>query len=460
MSCCRLRPIFLLVFFCSSNLFGDVIYLKNGKQIECDSAWEEGKVLKYKVPHGTISIPTSMVLRIEKTKQKPQVAAEVKTEKTQTQAALSTEQLSSQDLAEIKRKIQTDPSTQSQMAGLYTGMGLSAIDKKDFAGALENFQKAYDLEKTTTTTMNLALLCYFLKDDWNAEKYFQELLKMNPKDPVVLNYLGEIAWRNEDLAAAQSYWQQSYEMKRTPEIQEKLARLKKEKQASDSYEGSTSPHFLLKYDGGTADPNLVRAISDYLEEAYNQLSKQFEIYPASPFLVILYPQKVFFDITDAPFWSSGVNDGKIKLPVRGLTSITEELENVLIHELTHSFVDNKTGGNCPRWLQEGLAEHVEGNQIDEEKLKALGAYLKGNPDLTISNLGGSFNSAPAEVAGILYLVSHSFTEYLINQYQFYQMNTLLENLGNGESVSKAIEETYLLPLSDLEQQWRRSLDNL
>lgn len=456
---CRLRLIFLLVLLCSPYLYADVIYLKNGKQIECDSTLEEGTLLKYKITHGTISIPRSMVLRIEKSKQKPQVAAEVNTEQAHTQA-LTTEQLSSQDVAEIKNKLQTDPSTQSQLASLYTGMGLSAIDKKDFAGAMENFQKAYDLEKTTTTTMNLALICFFMKDDWNAERYFQELLKMNPKDHVVMNYLGEIAWRNEDLTAAQSYWQQSLELKRTPEIQAKLARLKKEKQASDSYEGSTSPHFLLKYDGGTADPNLVREISEYLEEAYSRLSNQFEFYPASPFLVILYPQKVFFNITDAPFWSSGVNDGKIKLPVRGLTSITDELKTVLVHELTHSFVDNKTGGNCPRWLQEGLAQYVEGNQIDDERLKALSVFLKRNPTLRMNNLSGSFNDAPAETAAILYLVSQSFTDYLINRHQFYQMNALLENLGNGVAFSKAIEDTYLLPLSELEQQWHTSLDNL
>jgi len=36
-----------------------------------------------------------------------------------------------------------------------------------------------------------------------------------------------------------------------------------------------------------------------------------------------------------------LNDGRIRVPVEGLTSMTEELARVLKHELTHSFVGQK-----------------------------------------------------------------------------------------------------------------------
>ena len=49
-------------------------------------------------------------------------------------------------------------------------------------------------------------------------------------------------------------------------------------------------------------------------------------------------------------------------PVEGLTTVTDELARVLKHELTHSFVGQKTDGHCPVWLQEGIAQYMEGKR--------------------------------------------------------------------------------------------------
>src|SRR5262245_46555191 len=65
--------LFLLFFY--SSVFADTIYLKNGKQIQCDSAWEEGKEVKYSVDEGTIGIPKAMVAKI--VKQEPETPQEV-----------------------------------------------------------------------------------------------------------------------------------------------------------------------------------------------------------------------------------------------------------------------------------------------------------------------------------------------------------------------------------------------
>ena len=42
--------------------------------------------------------------------------------------------------------------------------------------------------------------------------------------------------------------------------------------------------------------------------------------------------------------------------------MTDELARVLKHELTHSFVGQKTDGRCPVWLQEGIAQYMEGKR--------------------------------------------------------------------------------------------------
>ena len=54
-------------------------------------------------------------------------------------------------------------------------------------------------------------------------------------------------------------------------------------------------------------------------------------------MVLLYPNQDFRDITRAPNWVGALNDGKIRIPVSGLTQMTPDLARVLKHELTHSF---------------------------------------------------------------------------------------------------------------------------
>ena len=61
--------------------------------------------------------------------------------------------------------------------------------------------------------MNLALTYYMLKDDWNAQLYFSELLNLNANDTIALNYLGELSFRDEDLEEAEKY---SREIDRNP----------------------------------------------------------------------------------------------------------------------------------------------------------------------------------------------------------------------------------------------------
>jgi len=57
-----------------------------------------------------------------------------------------------------------------------------------------------------------------------------------------------------------------------------------------------------------------------------------------------------------------LNDGRIRVPVQGLTQLTPALSLVLKHELTHSFVRQKTRAAAPTWVQEGIAQWMEGKR--------------------------------------------------------------------------------------------------
>ena len=88
--------------------------------------------------------------------------------------------------------------------------------------------------------------------------------------------------------------------------------------------------------------------------------------PSGPVTVVLQTAKAFYDTTRAPGWVAAWNDGTIRVPVAGLERPTPGLVRVLRHELAHSFVASRTGANCPTWLQEGLAQWLEGGDPRRE----------------------------------------------------------------------------------------------
>jgi len=451
----RVAAAILICCLGASLLEADIVHLKKGRQIECDAAWEEGKEVKYRIGKGIVGIPKSMVASIEKTAVAKKIEPEIP-------ASLQKQQQNSHpvaqgELAGLENKSVNDPAAKIALSESYTRKGLELVQKKDFSGSLEYFKKAYKLTPHRKTALNLAEIYFVLQDDWNAEFYFNEVLKTQPNETEALNYLGEIAWRKEDLTEALAYWRKSYSIEHDPAIKGKLDRLKKESIASSEYENTSTRHFMIRYDGGTVDALLVNEISNFLEDTYQQLGGRFEAYPSTPFVVVLYPRQQFFRVTDMPYWAGGVNDGKIKLPMKGIDTITNDLREVLIHELTHSFVRFKTAENCPVWLQEGLAQNSEGKTLGPDGMEALSQLILRKQLPSISDLTGGFTGENSAVAAVLYAQSLSFTEFLINHYPAYQMNELLENLGKGSDLDEAFQDAYGESLSELDGRWRKEL---
>jgi hypothetical protein len=426
----------------------DVIYLKNGKKIECEKAWEDGKEVKYIVSDGTVGIPRSMVAKIAHVTPEASISASAS-------SVAGSQPPQSPQIAQIAKP----DHEKVLLAQKRTREGLALVDRHDLAGALEKMKEAYDLVKTKETVGNLGTVYFLLKDDWNASLYFSELLRIDPRNATAMNFLGELAWRKEDLNEALDYWEQSYAIEPDPVIKEKISRLKREKTVSASYEDSSTRHFMIKYDGGAANQYLADQITDFLELTYRELSSQFEEYPTSPFIVVLYPKKEYLTVTDAPLWSGGINDGKIKVPIGGVDTLTEDLQRTFKHELAHSFINFKSAGNCPVWLHEGLAQQFEGRVLTDETLLRLREFADEGRLPSMKQLGNNFIGAERNQAVALYIFSYSFTQFLVERYRFSGINALLTNLGNGMAFDEAFNTAYRMPISQAEESWRRSLQN-
>src|SRR6202007_751683 len=113
------------------------------------------------------------------------------------------------------------------------------------------------------------------------------------------------------------------------------------------------------------------------ESDYDDLVRDLGNPPRDNILVTLYTEQAFFDVTHAPTWSGAMNDGKLRIPISGLSSVTPELAHVLKHELAHSFITQLSAGRCPPWLHEGIAQFLEPKASGRKGLKSA-TFLKSN----------------------------------------------------------------------------------
>lgn len=172
--------------------------------------------------------------------------------------------------------------------------------------------------------------------------------------------------------------------------------------------------------------------------------------------MILYTEQAFADITRAPGWVGALNDGRIRVPVEGLTSVSEELSRVLKHELTHSFIRQKTRERCPTWLNEGLAQWMEGKRSGEFAL-GLAEGLDKSGTVPAQVLEGSFLRLSGNASGVAYALSLAMVEYLVEAYGMTDVQRLLGRIATEDSSEAALRSIYSYNYEQLQQETARYL---
>lgn len=218
----------------------------------------------------------------------------------------------------------------------------------------------------------------------------------------------------------------------------------------DKKEGT---RFTVRYDGGE---NAVAGhlTSMLLEEAYIKVGADLGYYPEDRIEAILYAKKEFYDTTNTPSWAGAIYDGKIKIPVGGITENTEALTRVVMHEYTHAIVHRLSKGRAPMWINEGIAQYEEGEKIDDDKARSLvqgpGGVLKG--------LEGSFLDMQRQDADRAYALSLSATAYIVREFGVFSVRKILDELGRGQGLEAAISGALYMPYEEIETLWIKGLE--
>ena len=438
----------------------DIIVLKNGRRIEVVNVREaEGKI-SGETRAGIVTLPASMVERIERSAGGGSPAAELRFGPPragvgsdaggETQPVVRGDSVDLELLARIRREaVNGDAAAEARAAHAESAASEFEFNRGNLDEALIHAERALAFGPAKETLLlNVAYLRLRRGEYGTALSYLERVRRVAPDSPEAAKLSGWAYYGLNRMPQAVEEWRRSQRLRADNDVAAALAKAERDLEAERSFRENGSEHFVLRYDGA-AVPELARVILRQLEEDFRSVSAALDYSPAEPVAVLLYTNQAFADITRAPAWVGAVNDGRIRIPVQGLTSVTPALARVLRHELAHSLIAGKTRGHCPVWLQEGVAQWLDGSRVGPATAALLVSLYDRHEDPSLAALEGSWMSMPHDFVGTAYTWSLAVVESLVHAGGPNDIERLLERVANEPAAEAAVRAALRLDYAAL-----------
>jgi len=445
----------------------DTIVLKNGRRIAALAVVEDGERVRYQTAAGELSLPKSIVDHIERggtaAKDGPGASAESLTITAPTvempgktggeieRAAVHGDSVDREYIAKAEGAARTGgPDAAMVAAEAHHAAAMLELAKGDLEHALDDERTALTYQPEQPALLLNAAYLYLRKSEYKQSLYYLDRAKrLAPDSPEVAKLEGWAYYGMNKIDRAVSEWKRALALRRDPEVEAALEKAERDKEEEESYHENESAHFRLKYNGA-AEPSLARDVLRTLEAHFSAIENALNYTPPESIGVILYTQQAFADITQAPGWVGALNDGRIRVPVQGLSGVNAELSRVLKHELTHSFIKQKTRGLAPTWIQEGLAQWMEGKRSSDNGAVLAEIYGKGHA-APLARLEGSWMGLDGNQAAYAYAWALANIEYIVQADGMNDIERILDRIASGESTESALKAVLHSDYDDVMQ---------
>jgi tetratricopeptide (TPR) repeat protein len=443
--------------------YADTIYLKNGRQIQGTNTVRQNGKVTFETAAGTMSVPEALVDRIVNGDPpiRPQRsarsgAAELSIAPPSSSDAAPTLQsiirngaIDEEALDQIDAKASTHSAdTLARAAEAELAASHFEMDRNNFAAAMQHGDRALGFAPDQAPLLlNVAYLHLRRAEYQAALDVLEKARRRDPNSSDIAKLTGWADYGLNRLAEAVAEWKRSQQQHPDPEVARALQKAQRDLDVENSYRENRSAHFDLHYYGEAA-PELARDVLRTLESDFEDISAALNYTPKEPISVTLYTRQLFQDITRAPSWAGALNDGRIRVPVQGLDHMSPTLARVLKHELTHSFINEKTHGHCPTWLQEGAAQWMEGRRTDQNSAAELRGVYDRHDEPSLSVLEPFWNNLQPGFARIAYEWSLAVIE-TIESTSPGDLERILDRLDEGASPEDAVRAALHSTYADL-----------
>jgi len=460
----RLLMCAIIFLLCAAFGTADTIVLKNGRKIAALSTTIEGDKVRYETASGSLMLPKSIVDHIEKgpagiyvseganfAMAAPALAPLAFSQNDVEQNTVRDGAVDREFLSKLDEGAHGGSRDASRAAALgHHTAAQYEIAHGDMDRAMDDERIALSLAPNENMLLlNLGYMHLKRSEFKQSLEYLDRARRTAPDDPEVSKLTGWAYYGLNKLDLAVNEWKKSLTLRQDQEVQAALAKAERDKDEEEGYKENESRHFTLKY-SGAAEPNLARDVLHTLEAHYDAIESELNFSTPDSIGVILYTRQAFMDITNAPSWAGALNDGRLRVPVQGLTSMTPELSRVLKHELAHSFIQQKTHGLAPTWLQEGLAQWLEGKRSGDNAAALVQSYTAGQA-ATLTQLEGSWMHFTDAAVQFAYAWGLATIEAIAASSGISDVVRILEHIAVGEKPEAAVHAILNRDYNDLTQ---------
>src|SRR6267142_343115 len=451
-------------------VFADTIYLKNGRKISASHVVQENGQISYETSAGRLSLPASIVDKVVREVESVNSASGTPIDKAANLPIAPPNEFTRSSDDEITRatvrdgsidntllrKLESEadanptPTAIAHIVAAETAAAKFGISVGDFQQAAAHYNIGLRYAPGNVGLLLEAAYFHLRRSEYSAAlTLLDNARRVEPDSPDVAKLSGWAYYGLNRSDDAVSEWKRALALKPDAEVQNALEKAQRDAQEESTYREGETSHFRLRYNGGAA-PELAREVLKTLETEFDVISATLNYDPPEPIGVILYTNQAFMDITRAPSWVGALNDGRIRVPVEGLSTMTDELARVLKHELTHSFVAQKTSGRCPVWLQEGIAQYMEGKR-SRSAAGILSAAYEQHMEFSLASFETSWMNLPRDIASTAYAWSLAVVESIVNVDGMVSVERILDRIAAQSATEDAIHAVLHDTYADLMQ---------
>ncbi len=469
----RILAVFLVA---AAGAQADTIVLKSGRRISATEVHEEGDRVVYEISAGRLSLPKSIVDHVERgpfasfaSDGAAGNAATVAATMVATPPPVASDN-TFEDITKgvipggfIDRNYLFKLDSEAQGGGklaierMAFGHHLAAqfeLRKGDMDQAVSQYQRALTFAPDHVgLLLNLSAVLIRESQFSQAIDSLERAKRVAPKDFYAAKFLGMAYYGANKIDQAVEEWKRALQLRSDPDIQQELEEVQRRQREEADYREGRSAHFQVRYSGAAAPASLVSDILRTLEGQFSAIESALNYTPREPIGVVLYTNQAYTDVTGAPDWTGAVTDtmySHISIATQGLAGLNSDLSRKLKHELTHAFITQKTRNRCPTWMQEGMAQWMEGERAGKHAGAFVALYDQRKMIIPLADLEGSWMGFSDDQARLAYAWAVSVIEYIVSTDGLGDIDRILDHMASGSS-EEAVKSVLRMDYPELEE---------